>query len=106
MKQINWRAFISLLSFFSLLTLPFAGYAVHVITRDCGGYGGFWGMTKFGWMSLHNVFGVILAAGVIFHLYFNWKAFRRHLVSRECALALAVFLPLLVFLIAHGMHPH
>lgn len=106
MKPVNWRAFVSLLSFFSLATLPFAGFAVHELTRDCNPGGVFWGMSKFGWMSLHNAFGIILALGIAFHLYYNWKSFRRALVSRECALALAVFLPILIFLIVHAMHPH
>lgn len=106
MKPVNWRAFVSLLSFFSLITMPVAGYAVHVITRDCGGAGGFWGMSKFGWMSLHNVFGIILCLGLVFHFYFNWKTIRRYMASRECLMALAVYLPLLVFLVAHGVHPH
>ena len=106
MKPLNRRAFVSMFSFFSVVTLPIAGFAVHEITRNCNPGGTFWGMSKFGWMSLHNAFGIMLAPGIIFHLYYNWKAFRRHLFSRECVLALAVYLPVLVFLIAHGLHQH
>jgi hypothetical protein len=79
------RAFIAFVVTWAFAILTVTGIVLYVVPQGRIAYWIHWsflGLGKEQWGDLHMVFGGLFIATGIYHLYFNWKPFKKYLADR------------------------
>jgi hypothetical protein len=105
-KRFTARAFVAVLTAMGFFGLAVSGLVLYIEPHGRVAYWTwwrFWGLNKDQWDAFHIVFGWVFVFAGAFHLYFNWRPFKRYLykklkkgvrmpVEGIAALALTLFL--------------
>ncbi len=101
----NKRGFISILSAFAFLTLPFTGLFMHKARETSDAFG------IHLWMGAHNIFAVLFLITAVLHIKYNWQTLISHIkkgalkltgLSRETLAALSIFLIITLLTAGHA----
>lgn len=110
--RLNLRSFTSLIVTWAFAIAIVTGTVLYIVPQGRIAYWMDWqliGLGKTDWGNIHIIFGAIFVASGIFHLYYNWKPFKKFLtkhaaghlhVSREAIYATTVSLLLVAAAIA------
>jgi hypothetical protein len=72
-KKRNKRL-ISILLFFSLITVPVSAVIVHATHGTA---------TSHIWLHIHAVFGIVFVVAGIYHVAYNWRTLKHYLIGKK-----------------------
>lgn len=84
--MINLRRFTSLCISFSFLIMTYTGIMLFIVPQGKYAYWmhwKFWGLTKTQYGNLHVTFMVLFLAGMLLHLWLNWKPLMMYLKNKQ-----------------------
>ncbi|HEC02295.1 MAG TPA: DUF4405 domain-containing protein [Phycisphaerales bacterium] len=114
--KFSWRSFVSVLTAASFVGMVFTGVILFIVPPGRIANWTGWtilALTKHQWVGLHDWLSIVFVIASAFHLYLNWKAFVSYFKSKvtrafalrsEWALAMLVFVAVLVGTVA-GVRP-
>jgi uncharacterized membrane protein len=85
-KAVNVRALMAFIVTWAFAVAIITGTILYVVPQGRVAYWTDWhliGLAKDGWSNIHIVFGAIFIVSGIWHLYFNWKPFKKYLSERS-----------------------
>ena len=85
-KALNVRALTAFIVTWAFAVAIVTGTVLYVVPQGRVAYWTDWhliGLAKDGWSNIHIVFGAIFIVSGVWHLYFNWKPFKKYLSERS-----------------------
>ncbi|NQU55632.1 MAG: DUF4405 domain-containing protein [Rhodospirillales bacterium] len=84
-KKLNLRSLTAFIVAWAFIVAIITGTVLYVVPQGRVAYWVDWqlfALDKTQWGNIHIVFGVIFIAAGIWHLYYNWKPFKKYLADR------------------------
>jgi hypothetical protein len=104
-KSFNRRAFISIVMFFSGLSLPFSGLMNHKLQFEQ------LTMERHFWMTVHNSAAILFTIFAIIHISYNWrilinyaKKSKEIFISKEALIAIVLVIVIVGLITSHVIH--
>ena len=68
------KRIISSVLFLTLVMMPVSGIVIHKMHGTIAGHK---------WLHIHVLFGVIFMIAGIFHIVYNWRIMKHHMIGRK-----------------------
>ena len=73
-KTFNKRKEVALILLATLIIMPVSGILVHIKHGA---------ESSHTWLHIHVLFGIIFIVASIYHVIYNWKAFKHYLLGKK-----------------------
>ncbi len=101
------RKFVSSILFFTLVLILITGIILYIMPHGRIAYWTGWklfGLNKDQWEAVHITFGFLMSFLALYHLFLNWKSFKKYVVSRSFAIA-GIFSLVLIIIAIKNLPP-